>query len=94
MFGNLFAPRHNKPSGLRHVEDPVGPHNDEALRAMGKAANRIIAAWGCRGTWHRRADEVVDFLPGAECLGFTASGQPRHPLYVRGGTKPVPWIRL
>lgn len=30
------------------------------------------------------ATAVARLLPGALCLGVTASGEPRHPLYVRG----------
>jgi hypothetical protein len=44
--------------------------------------------------WERR-DHVVECLrdEGVElrCLGQTSTGDPRHPLYVRGDEEPVPW---
>ncbi len=91
MFANLFAARHNKPSGLRAISDPVGPHNNAALVAMSEVAGRTLAAWGGDGRLHDRATAVAVLLTNPLCLGVTASGQPRHPLYVSGGTTVVPW---
>jgi hypothetical protein len=91
MFANLFAARHNQPRGLRRMTDPVGPHNDDALRAMSKKASRTIAAWGNCGRLLGRANDVARLLTGALCLGMTASGEPRHPLYVAGSTRVVEW---
>ena len=55
-------------------------------------ADVVMLAWGAHGygiggdnareNAGRLNDEVW-------CLGWTAMGQPRHPLYVRGDTKPV-----
>jgi len=92
MYGNLFAARHNKPSGLREFEDRVGPHNDDALKVLSKAAWRTVAAWGGSGPLGDRPKEVARLLINPVCLGLTASGQPRHPLYVRGDTVAVPWF--
>jgi hypothetical protein len=90
-FGNLFAARHNKPSGLRLMPDPVGPHNDAALSELSKFASRTVAAWGGDGELLDRPRVVAPLLVSPVCLGVTASGQPRHPLYVRGDTLVVPW---
>ena len=54
-FANLFAFRHNKPRGLRGEVDPVGPHNDAALLALGHVAWRTVAAWGGHGRLLGRA---------------------------------------
>jgi hypothetical protein len=91
MFANLFAARYNKPRDLRGVPDPVGPYNDAALKALSQAASRTVAAWGSWGRLKGRAAQVASLLTSPVCLGVTASGQPRHPLYVRGGTQPMPW---
>src|SRR5438105_1249793 len=91
MFANLFAARHNKPKGLRGMTDPVGPHNDAALVAMSAVAGRTVAAWGGGGGLHDRAAAVAELLSNPLCLGVTASGQPRHPLYVSSRTSAVPW---
>src|SRR4051812_44487444 len=90
VFANLFAARHNKPSGLRGMADPVGPHNDSALTALSAVAWRTIAAWGGDGCLLDRARAVAPLLASPLCFGVTASGQPRHPLYVPGHTPLVP----
>ncbi len=90
-FANLFAARHNKPRGLRLAADPVGPHNDAALAALSAVAWRTVAAWGASGELLGRWRAVAPLLAGPVCLGVTASGQPRHPLYVRGDAAVVPW---
>ena len=85
IFANLFAARHNQPSGLRSTPDPIGAHNDEALAELSKIAGWTIAAWGQQDSLgHARALEVRRLLVRPLCLGVTASGDPRHPLYVAG----------
>jgi hypothetical protein len=90
-FANLFAARHNTPAGLRGLADPVGPHNDAALVVLGEVAWRTVAAWGTGGRLLGRSRAVAPLLVAPVCLGVTASGEPRHPLYVPGGTAAVPW---
>ena len=89
VFANLFAARHNKPSELRSMTDPIGQHNDDALIAISAIAWRTVAAWGNDGQLLNRSKAVANFLNNPVCLGFTSSGQPRHPLYVKNGTKLV-----
>jgi len=92
MFANLFAARASKPSGLRAISDPVGPHNDEALRELSKLARWTIAAWGQQGRCGRqRAAHVRTLLRQPQCLGVTITGDPRHPLYVSAATALKPW---
>ncbi len=91
MFGNLFAGRHNKPRGLLAMKDPVGVHNDHAIIAMSKAANRTIAAWGGGTRGRGRVIQIAPLLKQPQCLGVTKSGQPRHPLYVRSDTQTESW---
>ncbi len=69
--------------------------NDRSLKSMRKRAGLAIAAWGSiaeppifdRGPW------VLKLLAPMHALGFTKSGRPRHPLYVRADTCPVPCSR-
>lgn len=91
VFANLFAARHNKPSELRGMADPIGEYNDDALIAISAIAWRTVAAWGNDGQLLNRPKAVADLLNNPVCLGFTSSGQPRHPLYVKGGTSLVAW---
>ena len=88
---NLFAYRAADPAALRGVADPVGEFNDAFIRQAGQPAGRlIIAAWGAHGTLGGRDAAVTRMLTAAEaqlrCLGTTRHGQPRHPLYMPGGT--------
>jgi hypothetical protein len=86
---NLFAWRSTDPDELLLADDPVGPANDDALRAAFREASRIVHAWGSHGRHvyelveHRR--EAAGFpqsLASAEVgnLGRCKNGAPRHPL--------------
>jgi hypothetical protein len=91
---NLYALRAAEPKELDRAPDPEGPANrhhwDEVLSDHG--IGMIVAAWGAwrpkvmptlaLGEWH---------TGGWFCLGTTASGAPRHPLYVRGDKEFEPW---
>ncbi len=86
---NLFAYRASAPALLFGADDPIGPANDRHLRrAVAGAAQLVVAAWGCHGTFRGRDRAVLELLAsctgGVVCLGRTRNGQPRHPLYVRG----------
>jgi len=92
--GNLFALRATSPRTLIAAESPVGPHNDQALRDLVRRVQALVVGWGNGGRCQGRAASVAaaGILPaGTLCLGNTRSGQPRHPLYVRGDTVPVPF---
>ena len=97
---NLYAMRATDPKLLMDARDPVGEHNDKILRRIASgvhdpretfpplATARIICAWGANGAARHRAQYVTTMFrdAGAKllCLGKTAQGAPRHPLYVRG----------
>lgn len=94
---NLYALRSTDPRGLWTADDPIGPENDttiaaEAFTAVCDAAP-IVAAWGANA----RPDRVAQVLaiphvaPRLHCLGVTAAGAPRHPLYLPGNAPLTPW---
>ena len=94
IVGNLYAWRSTKPKGLWTAADPVGPDNDHHLEQIARDAELVVCAWGAHGKSHRvaaarHAIERAGRQPHA--LAFTAAGQPRHPLYLRGSLKPQPW---
>ena len=80
------------PAALLAAEAPVGPANDPTIAAALERA-ALVVAWGTirrRLTW--RVGEVRTKLrsalpndgpPGPFCLGVTAMGAPRHPLFVK-----------
>lgn len=93
--GNLFGFRSTEPSGLLDADDPVGPANDAALRWMALDAGLLVYAWGAWPDAVDRACQIAHLLGfmRARHLGLTASGAPRHPLYLSKGTKPQTFER-
>lgn len=89
---NLFAFRATSPDDMIAAEDPVGPECsdriDAALRRSAAFGLPVLAAWGAHGAYQQRGEAVAnraaDFGARLVCLGTTADGHPRHPLYVRG----------
>jgi hypothetical protein len=101
---NLFAFRATKPSAMLEngYQSAVGPENDAHIRQNSKSyrepGDYIVAAWGANGSDNRvkwRVDEVLKMLSLGElyALGFTNSGEPRHPLYCRADMTPVLWTQ-
>lgn len=88
---NLFAYRATNPEKLKHCSDPIGPENDDYIKAAVKRANRIITAWGTKGVHYGRNKEVMQILASysPQCLEITKAGHPKHPLYVAGSINPV-----
>jgi len=86
---NLYAYRATKPADLFRAADPLGPGGAKALRDLARAHRVIVCAWGALPTQgaRARAARIAAQLrrTGAAlyCLGRTADGQPRHPLYAR-----------
>lgn len=92
---NLFAYRSTDPSVLRRVQYPVGSLNDAYIGTLCKD-RRVLAAWGAYGALHQRGEQVkglISQLPNTQLvtLGFTAAGQPKHPLYIAASTLPQSW---
>lgn len=91
---NLFAYRTPHPAILRQAAAPLGPRNDRWLSKLAGEAQLVIAAWGAGGCFRARDADVLERLGPMHCLGLTRDGRPRHPLYVRAATAPVPFARL
>lgn len=91
IMANLFAYRSTDPNLLAEVDDPVGPMNNRSLKKLVERADLLLAAWGTRGGMLCRDEQVLSWLPRPYCLGTTTAGFPRHPLYVHGDTRPVPF---
>lgn len=91
---NLFALVSTDPQALRSYPDPVGPDNDEYIRAAADKADMIVVAWGNLGYLQGRADHVLnDVLRSRElwCLGQNRNGTPRFPLRVSYAQGFVPY---
>lgn len=96
---NLFAYRSTDPYGLLRVADPIGPKNMDYL--LGAACNAhvsggpVVCAWGAHGSLRGQDRAVLDRLRSleipAQCLGITAEGFPKHPLYLANDTGLTPY---
>lgn len=99
MVGNLFNWRSAEPTDLLRVNDPVGPDAEAALERLAVESDLLIVAWGSKFRFDRRpppiggrAAAVLEILLSHKeevyCLARTmVSGQPGHPLYLRGDAK-------
>lgn len=92
---NLYALRATRPVHLLDHPDPEGPENCAAWAETlyEEPAPVVVAAWGAGGGMVGLPESKA--LRGASanwrCLGTTKTGEPRHPLYVRGDQELVPW---
>lgn len=89
---NLFALRATDPKALYAHDEPVGPQNDAHIGdwLCDEDVAEVVAGWGAHGMLDSRGYGVWLMACHARrvmtCLGTTKTGQPRHPLYVKGGT--------
>jgi hypothetical protein len=88
---NLFALRSTDPRVLRRHPDPAGPDNDRHILEYCRPGRLVIAGWGAHGRLRDRDRAVLALLSAARvdlrCLGTTAGGSPRHPLYLSRDTR-------
>lgn len=89
---NLFAFRATDPQDMRRAVDPIGPDNDRWILETAAKADLVMCAWGRHGTFLERQRQVLALLDGfnLKCLDKTADGIPKHPLYLKGGLRPIP----
>jgi hypothetical protein len=88
---NLYAFRATSPKELKRAQDPVGRSNDEVIaREAARCAFVVLACGAFVGQLSAgpaRLKHVVSLLGDKplRCLGLTAGGYPRHPLYIKNG---------
>lgn len=90
---NLFAYRATDPKALLKARDPIGPINDECILDAAAHSDFIVCAWGAAKIAESRGRKVLRLLQHKtpHCLAVTKSGAPKHPLYIKAGTKPAPY---
>lgn len=92
---NLYAFRATNPKELLRPEDPFGPLNRDYL--TNNIAHCTVVAWGSHkmartwGTLYPNTAKRLRRPGGLQCLGTTADGSPRHPLYVPSSKLLEPW---
>lgn len=86
---NLFAYRATNPGELKKVPDPIGPDNNRIIREEVDEHyfDRIVIAWGNNGALCGRSTAVMNMLKNdpLHCFGFSQTGEPLHPLYIKYG---------
>ena len=106
FVGNLFsivsadpAVLFLEPSSLKYqilasVELPGGP-NDDALRRMRDLCSLVVVGWGEHGKFAGTRTAEVMALIGepVHCFKVNHSGEPTHPLYLPGNSKPIRYYR-
>jgi hypothetical protein len=99
VVGNVFAYRATDVTELADVADPVGPANHEHLRLIIEEADLLVPCWGSRQKVPKELRVELDKLFFAlvktnkpvYVFGRTASGDPKHPLFLSYNTKLIPW---
>jgi hypothetical protein len=88
-MANLFSYRATKPAVMLNAEEPVGLENDAWLLRQSKKAGVVVAAWGNHGSHRGRSKEATALIPNLHYLKLNATGEPRHPLYLKRDLKPM-----
>jgi len=92
---NVFAWRATDPGAMKVAADPVGPGNDDAIARAAREAALVVCAWGNHAAHRGRSAEIVELLGRARvtlyALRVNASGEPAHPLYLRGDLAARRW---
>lgn len=92
---NLFGLVSRFPAFLHSNPDPTGPGNDEMVLKVARAASVVVAGWGSVGdAFPERVSAIrrlLDPVVQLQCLGRTQTGQPKHPLYLKGTTPLERW---
>lgn len=90
---NLFAYRSRHPRMLLAAPlsidptrggypNPVGPENDLYIKTAAEACEYAVMGWGALPFAVPQARRIPQMLVGRrpQCLGYTKTGEPRHPL--------------
>lgn len=85
---NLFGFRTPYPDQLLKAKDPIGPYNDKWIRKIYKKVDKVVLGWGAKGDVLSRDEVIFKIVKDkAYCIDITKHGFPKHPLYIKAGTK-------
>ena len=100
FVANLYAWRATEPRDLFMLPEAqrVGPINDMVIRQfldeVRRTGGKVVVAWGAQPKARGRIEVVVRDLRQSGplfCLGKNQDRSPKHPLYVPGSQKLVPY---
>lgn len=92
---NIFAYRSTDPDVLYGMsrDSAIGSENDAHILETVRRSKLVICAWGNHGALHGRGAEVLRMVGSVQTLMAlkvnAKSGQPAHPLYLKGDAQPV-----
>lgn len=87
---NLFSIVSSKPEVLLSGNSLVEGYDDELKRIAAKC-DKVIFCWGGFSEAKKRQQQVIEMFPDAFCFGHNGDGTPKHPLYLKGDTKLIPF---
>jgi hypothetical protein len=92
---NLFGFRATDPKVMKAQFDPDGRENNKQILRWTGRAKIVVCAWGIHGKHMGHGQNRRNILDrhgvAIHHLGLTKAGLPKHPLYLKADTKPVPW---
>jgi hypothetical protein len=101
---NLFSFRAADPADLAAAADPIAPPPvhprtlEKIILPVFEFCPLVVAAWGSHDIVKLHAADIAvralccRHKVSVACLASNGDGQPRHPLYVKAGTRPRIWF--
>lgn len=87
---NLYALRTPSPKVLMTVikkggiDAAIGEENLSYLEKVADSGDVVVGAWGNHGAYGNRGNTVKAMFPSIQALKVGKTGQPGHPLYLKG----------
>lgn len=102
IVGNVFSFRATDVKALATCEAPIGPEHEQYIGQIIKDADVLVPCWGgmtkvpreLRSAFERLLQQLLDSGKPVKHFGFTASGDPKHPLMLGYDTPLDMWPGL
>jgi hypothetical protein len=95
---NIFPFRATDPEDMMRHDEPadIRIENAQHVERIAMGADLIICAWGKHGSHIKRGDKFIKHLRDVSKLkihhlGLNTDGSPKHPLYLKATTTPIPY---
>jgi len=86
---NLFAFRATQPKDMFNAKEPIGEENDKYIEKYSNICDKVICAWGNDGNYNKRSKEILSKIKNTYYLKLNQTGEPAHPLYLKGDLIPI-----
>jgi len=96
VMGNIAAFRATEPKDMLAAADPLGPLNTEIAQCILRESKGVLVGWGTNGAQVRTDLRLMDAIgshPNVFHLGLNRNGSPKHPLYLKGDSERIRWVR-